>query len=335
MKTIITLLILLPFIQLYAQEKTALFKNYTVKDGLSQNTVIRTLEDSKGYIWFCTRDGLNRFDGTEFEVYRADGSKNSLTSSDVTTITEVENGVLWIGSHKGLTRYDTNTKRFYQYYKEEGGGNSLSDNCIKHILCDKRKRLWVGTISGLDLYNSETDDFERISDEGSIFWLMQRKNGNICYLVNNTLCILEPESMKTKKFHFDNDEKLFFLFEDSNNKLWVGMWSSGLKYFEEETGRLIQADLSWTDGITFNNEQVNYIVETEEDNLMLATRNGLLVYDQSKNKLINCFRSEDVGGLSENTIISLYKDLSENIWIGTYGGGVNLYTPYSNFFIPY
>ena len=60
------------------------------------------------------------------------------------------------------------------------------------------------------------------------------------------------------------------------------MWSSGLKYFEEETGRLIQADLSWTDGITFNNEQVNYIVETEEDNLMLATRNGLLVYDQSK-----------------------------------------------------
>ena len=125
----------------------------------------------------------------------------------MTTITEVENGVLWIGSHKGLTRYDTNTKRFYQYYKEEGGGNSLSDNCIKHILCDKRKRLWVGTISGLDLYNSETDDFERISDEGSIFWLMQRKNGNICYLVNNTLCILEPESMKTKKFHFDNDEK--------------------------------------------------------------------------------------------------------------------------------
>ena len=68
---------------------------------------------------------------------------------------------------------------------------------------------------------------------------------------------------------------------------------------------------------------------------MLATRNGLLVYDQSKNKLINCFRSEDVGGLSENTIISLYKDLSENIWIGTYGGGVKLYTPYSNFFIPY
>ena len=57
--------------------------------------------------------------------------------------------------------------------------------------------MWGGTISGLDLYNSETDDFERISDEGSIFWLMQRKNGNICYLVHNTLCILEPESMKT------------------------------------------------------------------------------------------------------------------------------------------
>lgn len=335
MKTIITFLFLVSFIQMYAQEKIALFKNYTVKNGLSQNTVIRTLEDSKGYIWFCTRDGLNRFDGTEFEVYRADGSKNSLTSSDVTTIAEVENGVLWIGSHKGLTRYDTNTKHFYPYYKDENAENSLSDNCIKHILCDKRKRLWIGTISGLDLYNPETDDFRRISDEGSVFWLMQRNNGNICYLINNTLCILEPESMKTKKFHFDNGEELFFLFEDSNAKLWVGMWSSGLKYFEEGTGKLISADLSWTNDITFNNEQVNYIVETEENNLMLSTRNGLLIYDSHKNKLINCFRSEDVGGLSENTIISLYKDMSENIWIGTYGGGVNLYTPYSNFFIPY
>lgn len=335
MKTIIILLLLLPLISIYPQKKVALFKNYTVKDGLSQNTVIRILEDSKGYIWFCTRDGLNRFDGTEFEVYRADGSENSLTSSDVTTLAEAENGILWIGSHKGLTRYDTNAKRFYQYYKQEGEANSLSDNCIKHLLYDNRKRLWVGTINGLDLYDSETDNFRQITDEGAIFWLMQRKNGNICYLVNNTLCVLEPESMQTKTFHFDPDEKLFFLFEDSNNTLWVGMWNSGLRYFDEEREELVKADLSWTNGLTFNNEQVNYIVEAQEKNLILATRNGLLAYDPKKAKLINCFRSEDAGGVSENTIISLYKDGAENIWIGTYGGGVNLYTPYSNFFVPY
>ena len=88
-------------------------------------------------------------------------------------------------------------------------------------------------------------------------------------------------------------------------------------------------------GKNFNNSQVNYIVETLEGNLMLATREGVLIYDRQANRLINYYQREQSCGLSENTIISLYRDKANNIWIGTYGGGVNLYTPYSNFFIPH
>ena len=85
MKYIIVIFLLYLIPAVYAQDSNILFQNYNVSNGLSQNTVIRSLEDSEGFMWFCTRDGLNRFDGTEFEILRAEGKKNSLSFSDVTT----------------------------------------------------------------------------------------------------------------------------------------------------------------------------------------------------------------------------------------------------------
>lgn len=322
-------------VHLHARERNALFQNFTVREGLSQNTVIRALEDSKGYMWFCTRDGLNRFDGTEFEVFRTDSTENSLTSSDVTTIVEQTEGIFWIGTHSGLNRYDFHAKAFTRFYHRADNERSLSNNCIKHLLCDSKKRIWVGTISGLDLYNPETKDFTPVTGEGSIFWLMQNRQGEICFLVNNTLCIMDPETYRTEKFRFDGEQKMFFLYEDSDQNLWVGMWDSGLKLFDRKNGKLLNTNLRLSPKDDFTNVQVNYIVETADQDLMLATRNGVLLYDRKADRLLNSFRSEDAGGLSENTTISLYRDRSDNIWIGTYGGGVNLYTPYSNFFIPH
>ena len=168
----IAFIIFLLFISICrAQDNNILFQNYNVSNGLSQNTVIRSLEDSNGVMWFCTRDGLNRFDGTEFEVFRADGQPHSLSSSDVTTIIEESPGVLWIGTHSGLNRYDVSSNTFTQYFHDPANQYTISDNCIKHLLCDNQKRIWVGSMKGLNLYNKETDDFIPISTNGSVFWL--------------------------------------------------------------------------------------------------------------------------------------------------------------------
>ena len=335
MKYIIVIFLLYLIPAVYAQDSNILFQNYNVSNGLSQNTVIRSLEDSEGFMWFCTRDGLNRFDGTEFEILRADGQKNSLSSSDVTTIVEERPGVLWIGSHYGLNRYDVAKRTFTQYFHNPTDPHSISDNCIKHLLCDNAKRIWVGNMKGLNLYNKETNDFIPISTSGSVFWLMQNSKNEICYLINNTLCIMNPETFVTERFQFGERDKIYFLYEDSDERLWVGMWDTGLKWFDREKRRLVCANLVMEDGKDFNNSQVNYIVETAEGNLMLATRDGVLVYDKRHDKLLNYYQKEHSCGLSENTIISLYRDRADNIWVGTYGGGVNLYTPCSNFFIPH
>lgn len=332
----IAFIIFLLFISICrAQDNNILFQNYNVSNGLSQNTVIRSLEDSNGVMWFCTRDGLNRFDGTEFEVFRADGQPHSLSSSDVTTIIEESPGVLWIGTHSGLNRYDVSSNTFTQYFHDPANQYTISDNCIKHLLCDNQKRIWVGSMKGLNLYNKETDDFIPISTNGSVFWLMQNSQNEICYLINNTLCIMNPVTYVTERFQFGDEHKIYFLYEDNDKRLWVGMWDSGLKWFDRKNRKLVDANLTMENGKNFNNSQVNYIVETLEGNLMLATREGVLIYDRQANRLINYYQREQSCGLSENTIISLYRDKANNIWIGTYGGGVNLYTPYSNFFIPH
>lgn len=335
MKYIITFLLLHFFHISYCQNGYMLFQNYNVSNGLSQNTVIRSLEDSDGYMWFCTRDGLNRFDGTDFKVIKANGQANSLSSSDVTTIVEERPGILWIGSHYGLNRYDIDNNSFTQYFHDPADSHSISDNCIKHLLCDNKKRIWIGNMKGLNLYNKETDDFVQVSTNGSVFWLMQNSKNEICYLINNTLCIMNPETFVTERYQFGEQEKIYFLYEDSDKRLWVGMWNTGLKWFNRKTGKLISAKLTTKKGEDFNNSQVNYIVETMKGELMLATRDGVLIYNKQDDILSNVYQKEDGCGLSENTIISLYRDKTNNIWVGTYGGGVNLYTPYSNFFIPH
>ena len=104
----IAFIIFLLFISICrAQDNNILFQNYNVSNGLSQNTVIRSLEDSNGVMWFCTRDGLNRFDGTEFEVFRADGQPHSLSSSDVTTIIEesMDRDSQWTESLRCILKY--------------------------------------------------------------------------------------------------------------------------------------------------------------------------------------------------------------------------------------
>ena len=155
-------------------------------------------------------DGLNRFDGTEFEVFRADGQPHSLSSSDVTTIIEESPGVLWIGTHSGLNRYDVSSNTFTQYFHDPANQYTISDNCIKHLLCDNQKRIWVGSMKGLNLYNKETDDFIPISTNGSVFWLMQNSQNEICYLINNTLCIMNPVTYVTERFQFGDEHKIYF-----------------------------------------------------------------------------------------------------------------------------
>lgn len=165
-----------------AEKELFQFSNFSVRDGLSQNSIIRVFQDSKDYMWFCTRDGLNRYDGTSFKVYRFSlTNPNSISSSDVTCISENDNGTFWIGTHNGLNYFDPYTETFTRYFHQPGDSASLSSSCIKHLLNDKSDNTWISTTHGLDLLEKKTGKFRRIYDRDAVTWIIERANGNICF----------------------------------------------------------------------------------------------------------------------------------------------------------
>lgn len=335
MKTLIGIILFLTLqlCSLAAQKPTISFQNLSVKDGLSQNTIIRIFQDSKDYMWFCTRDGLNKYNGTGFEVFRnISEDSTSITSSDVTTITETKDGHLWVGTHYGLNRMDPITKKFTRYYPNKSP-ESISDFIIKHLYVDSKDQLWVATTSGLDLYDKTRNCFHHITEGNPIVWLTEDSYGNLCFTDGKQLSFYNYTTKKITSYTYTAKDKIYHIYEDSKKNLWIGTAYSGLKRFDRSNHQFIPVDLGINSGTNFNKEQIGYIVEDESRNLLLGTRSGILVYNSVlKQCMTHITQTGETGGLSDNTIIALYKDRNENIWVGTWVGGIDYYSHFSSYF---
>ena len=318
---------------LFAQDNSFHFSNLSGRDGLSQNTVIRILQDSKNFMWFCTRDGLNRYDGTSFNIYRSSlKNENTISSSDVTTISENKDGTFWIGTHSGLNFFDPQTDKFKRYFHLDNDPNSLSSSAIKHLLNDKADNTWVGTTKGLDLYQKKSNSFKHIYFNDAIVWLIQRADGSIWFAsVRDGLFTYNLKTAQLKNYPLPSNDYIYSLFEDSSHNLWAGMWSNSLKKLNPATNTFEQVPLKMQNGASFDHEQIGYIVEYELGYLLLATRKGLLVYD-IKNKIINQHLTSKNSQLKDEKVITLFKDKAGSVWVGSWNGGIDFYSPYSNYF---
>ena len=138
------------------------FKNITIEDGLSQSTVETIYQDSKGYIWIGTNDGLDRYNGYEFKHYKHDKyDKNSIANNYIVDIIEDKNGYIWVSTTNGLSRIDTDKDEIKNYYSEKDNGNLLDSN-IWRILYTREGKLIVFGINGVNLYDEEKDTFNSI-----------------------------------------------------------------------------------------------------------------------------------------------------------------------------
>lgn len=316
-----------------AQKQNIFFQNLSIKDGLSQNTIIRIFQDSNDYMWFCTKDGLNKYNGIKFETYRTiPGDSSSISSSDITAIAETRDGSLWIGTHYGLNRMNPLTKKFTRYYPNNTKG-SLSSLIIKLLYVDSRGLLWIATTSGLDIYDRFHNTFLHVIRGAPIVWLTEDSFGNLCFTDGKKLFFYNYANKRITSYIYPGKDEIYYIYKDSKRNLWVGTTYSGLKRFDRLTHQFVSANLGVSNGINFNNEQIGYIVEDEGGNLLLASRSGLLTYSPTQNKCIShIIQTGEIGSLSDNTIIALYKDRNKNIWIGTWDGGIDYYNDYSNYF---
>jgi ligand-binding sensor domain-containing protein len=136
------------------------FEQISVEQGLSENSVYCTFQDSQGFLWFRTADGLNKYDGQGFTVYRPDPEHNSISFNYVQSVCESPQGVLWIGTEDGLYRQDSTGQQFTHYLHDPGDPRSLSNDSIRAIYEDREGVLWIGTGDGLDRFDHQQGVFD-------------------------------------------------------------------------------------------------------------------------------------------------------------------------------
>lgn len=331
-------------------EKNINFKRITVEDGLSQTTVEYMFQDSRGYVWIGTDDGLNKYDGDKFEVYRYDPeSKNSISGNCVVAIIEDENGDIWVGTSVGISKINTETKEIKNYLSGENGC-TLSNNSISEILIDSNNDIYVATDDGLNKYNKLTDNFERIfysEDEEktltnqSIYSIVEDAFGNLWVGtkdgLNKIIRSNDENNNKIIKYYSDKGNKrisgnfIYKLFADDIGNLWIGTLDDGLSKLNIKTEEIEIYKNNKDDIYSISGNNVLGIMKDSRGTIWLATNKGLNRFNE-KEKNFTVYESKfyDLKTLVNNYTISLMEDSSGAIWVGTYDG-ISIFNPISNF----
>ena len=211
------------------------FKNITIEDGLSQSTVKTIYQDSKGYIWIGTDDGLNRYNGYEFKHYNHDEyNKNSIANDYICDIAEDKNGYIWVSTTNGLSRIDTDKDEIKNYYSEKDNGNLLDSN-IWRILYTREGKLIVFGINGVNLYDEEKDTFNSIMSKSNelqsqyIYSVKEDSNAHIWVGTNKGLIELDKDLNLVKHYKDTiGNFAVYNVYDDSKGSLWVCTLGNGL-----------------------------------------------------------------------------------------------------------
>ncbi len=323
------------------------FNALTINDGLSQGMVVRIFQDRYGFMWFATLDGLNRYDGYKFNVFRHDPQdSSSITKSFVQSIFEDSKGRLWIGTVSGgLDLFDRETETFIHIKKQEGRANGLADGSIKSIAEDNQGNLWVHISDKLDKITINNSDKKHNSKKISIHhvklpfqsdksFLSITTSGKIYYVNAGKGIVYKLEDAKTEKWsvlmkvsdtlqnetvRVANVFNIVQLVEDTMTQKLFVIHKEGVTRFNEKTSKL---------ETTFHNNFFHNFDTPLRSNLdksgilWFAGHNDLLLFDTHTGELQRATATTINASRLLQSAYSIYVDRSGLLWLGTAGYGL-------------
>lgn len=321
------------------------FEHLGAAEGLSENTVLTILQDSQGFLWFGTQEGLNKYDGYSFTVYKADpNNPGSLSDSHITAIEEASDGSLWIGTYYGgLNLFSPAENTFRQFLSDPEDPSALPDERINTLLEDSQGNLWVGTRKGLSLLNPDKrsfthfqhnpDDPESLSSDHirSIY----EADGNLWIGTENGLNLFKKNEGRAERFLTgirSGVSMVQSISGDGNGGLWLGT-QGGLIHFDTNnfTHRLYQYHDNQRDALSSN--RINVVYRDRSDNLWVGFEDQGInlvtdIIDGRRIRVDQFVQQEfDPDSLNQNEILAIFEDRSGVMWFGTRGGGINKANP--------
>ena len=325
------------------------FKHLNVENGLSQSSVLSIAQDARGFIWFGTRFGLNKYDSQSFKIYNYEkGNKKSLSASSyLSSILSLKNGSLLIGTFGGLNKYNEKDDNFDRYLHDDSVPTSLSSSSINCIYQDKKNRVWVGTGNGLNLLTDTTkyrfkhflynkNQREQVytitEDHNGTLWL-STSSGLMNMRINGGKVIFKYFKSYSDELNKAVDNHVTTMVEDRENNLWIGTKQTGVSKLNLSTEQITNYKYSSLNpqGITSNN--VRKIMLDREGKLWIGTLHGINIYNPATKSFSTLQNEpENPASLSQNSVYDIYQDRQGIIWVGTYYGAVNMvypnYTPF-------
>jgi signal transduction histidine kinase/ligand-binding sensor domain-containing protein/DNA-binding response OmpR family regulator len=318
-----------------AQTGNLKFNHIGTKDGLSHGNVITTMQDRKGFMWFGTRDGLNKYDGYKFTSYKNDPENpKTLGHNMVMDLVEDADGRIWIATGgAGLDQFDPSTETFTHFPPSD---STVSESSINCLFLDKDGILWLGTEGGgLNRFDPKTKKFTYfVHDDALTGSLADDRVKDILedsehnFWVATDFGGLDLMNGDGKTFtHFRNVEndpasishnRVWCLKEDSKKRLWIGTYN-GVNRFDRATRQFKRYR---------ENDDSHLVRALEIDdfgNVWAGMENGgLTIIDPAKETLVNYFHDDiDDASLSDNSVWTITCDSKGNMWVGTFNSGVN------------
>lgn len=317
------------------------FKHLTVKDGLSQNSVLDIAQDSLGFMWFATGYGLNRYDGSRFNLYKKKtADTTSISDNYINALFVDHKNKLWVGTTAGLNTYrpvSNDFKRINLGLKKEALVADVS--CIYE---DKKANLWVGTKNGLYVRLSGKIDFVNAltvglssgfantevlclyEDQLGYLWIGTGK-GLIKSRFSHIFSGLETFIHQPTLPGSISDSPVKSILEDNEGNIWMATESRGLNLFNPETKSFVHYEQQSgnLNGLVHNS--LRKMINDRNGNFLIGTQGGLCVFNPIK-RTFTTYQNhvDDPESLNQNSIYSIYKDKSDNVWLGTYFGGINV-----------
>jgi signal transduction histidine kinase/ligand-binding sensor domain-containing protein/CheY-like chemotaxis protein len=326
-----------------------ILEHLTTADGLPQSTVFATLQDSQGFVWLGTEDGLVRYDGHDMVRYAYSPSvRGGLSGNFIYQVVEDAHHDLWVAiKDSGVARWNRASDTFTVYRHQPANRDSLSSDSARALLVDARGRIWIGTSdAGIDILEPSSGHIEHLRHDSSkpnsliddrIFTLTLDRSGAVWIGTEAGLDRLQGEPGSFRHFrhsptdpHSLSGDQISRILEDKSGGFWIATYDGGLNRMDRD-GRIVQSFRHDAKrDASLSNDDVRAVLEDRVGHLWVGTADGLNLLDRATPGFIHYSHDgNDAGSLRDSYVRSLYEDSDGLVWIGTDMGGVSRWNPRS------
>ena len=287
-RTFIFLLLISIGQYVHGQSNEFYFEELSFDAGLSQNTVNCILQDSKGYLWIGTSNGLNRYDGYSIKIFkRKFNNENCVSHNDIRSLVESKDGKIWIGTNGGLNVFDPDSGIFRQFLSSYGDSNTLSNNYVRALCTDESGNIWIGTgRGGLNMLETQTGRFTSFRHDPK-----------------------DPTSL--------SDNQVTAVAADARGNLWVGTWGGGLNRLDIKNRTFTAFRHDPKNSASLSSDVIHSVSVNAQNNIWIGTDHGLNKFEIDKKEFL---RYSYVSNEEKQPVFTMLSAQDEFLWIGTAEG---------------